>query len=65
MKSRNLDLGLYHSVAKASDQTIAAEMTLSAGLTIHAEGIETYVVGELITNKWCRKFHHAHKAVVK
>ena len=24
----------------------AAETTLSAGLTIHAEGIETYVVGE-------------------
>ena len=46
MKSRNPDLGLYHSAAKASDQTIAAETTLSAGLTIHAEGIETYVVGE-------------------
>ena len=46
MKSRKLDLGLYHSATKASDQTIAAETTLSAGLTIHAEGIETYAVGE-------------------
>ena len=59
-----LKLGILWKFNGRSFQS--AETTLSASLTIHAEGIETCVVGaELITNKWCRKFHHAHKVVVK